>query len=62
MEKKLSLPKYIRLSIYSYLTTKEIFASIALLSTYERSILPESELIGARDIHIKLNKDQERAQ
>ncbi len=55
MESKPFLPKYIRLYTYSYLTTQEILTRIARITKYERSILLESELIGARDFHLKLN-------
>ena len=54
MEIRPKIPKYIRLTIYSYLSTYELLFGIALLSKQERDILPNSELIGAKKFHLKL--------
>ena len=54
MEKKLILHKYLRLTIYSFLRTKELAFKIALLSKLERDILPSSGLIGSKRLHLIL--------
>jgi hypothetical protein len=40
------LPKFIRLTVYSYLRGHELFHQIALLSQNERSHLKNSKIIG----------------
>ncbi len=54
MERKPILPKYVRLFTYSYLPTNELLFKIALLSSIERSAIPDSELIGQRNLNLVL--------
>jgi hypothetical protein len=56
------LTRFIRLDIYSYLTTEDLFNKIALLNKKERFELTWSKLVGMRPIELNLKKLYPEAQ
>ena len=51
------MSKWLRLTIYSYLTGNELLTSIALLSTSERELLRHSQLLGPKTLILKTSYD-----
>ena len=53
------LSKWLRLTIYSYLSGNELLTSIALLSSSERNLLRHSKLLGPKTLHLKAFYDSD---
>ena len=55
------MSKWLRLTIYSYLTGNELLTSIALLSSSERELLRHSQLLGPKTLILKASYDSHAA-